>query len=93
MKRVLSDPLSQLQETAKHIADISNECKLPLLQDEYVETFKPTLMDVVHAWSKVSTSLKCKTGGKIADRCCKNLKHIKPLHCQAKTSVKLVDSF
>lgn len=54
MKRVLADPLSQLQETARHIADISNECKLPMSQDEYLESFKPTLMDVVHAWSKVN---------------------------------------
>ena len=53
MKRVLTLPLQQLQETARHIADISNECKLPLSSDEYVESFKPTLMDVVHAWSKV----------------------------------------
>lgn len=53
MKRVLAGPLSELQETAKHIAHVSNECKLPLSPDEYVETFKPTLMDVVHAWSKV----------------------------------------
>lgn len=53
MKLVLAEPLSQLQATARHIADISNECKLPVSQDEYVESFKPVLMDVVHAWSKV----------------------------------------
>ena len=53
MKLVLAEPLSELQESARHIADVSNECKLSLSQDEYVASFKPTLMDVVHAWSKV----------------------------------------
>ena len=53
MKRVLAGPLGELQETARHIADVSNECKLPLSSDEYVDSFKATLMDVVHAWSKV----------------------------------------
>ena len=57
MKRVLADPLSQLQETARHISDVSNECKLPMAQDEYVESFRPTLMDVVHAWSKVGPTV------------------------------------
>ena len=54
MKRILAEPLHELQETARHIADVSNECKLPLSQDEYVDSFKATLMDVVHAWSKVN---------------------------------------
>jgi len=53
MRLVLADPLMQLQETARHIADVSNECKLQVNKDEYVESFQPNLMDVVHAWSKV----------------------------------------
>lgn len=53
MKRVLAEPLSELQETARMIAAVSNECKIPVNEDEYVESFAPVLMDVVHAWSKV----------------------------------------
>lgn len=53
MKLVLAGPLSELQETARHIADVSNECKLQVNKDEYVESFQPNLMDVVHSWSKV----------------------------------------
>lgn len=55
-KRLLVEPLSELQETARHIASISNECKLEVHEDEYVESFKPTLMDVVYAWSKVCSA-------------------------------------
>ena len=53
MKAVLSEPLYELQQTARMIAAISNECKLKVNEDEYVESFQPILMDVVYAWSKV----------------------------------------
>lgn len=59
MKTTLGRPLSQLQETARYIAQTSNECKFPLNEDEYVDSFQPTLMDVVHAWSKVSVHFSC----------------------------------
>lgn len=36
---------------AKHIAKVTLECKLPIEEDKYVESFKPHLMDVVHAWA------------------------------------------
>ncbi len=37
------------------IAEVQAECKLPLVADEYVESFKPDLMDVIFSWSKVTT--------------------------------------
>ena len=48
----LSGPLRQMQDLARHIARISNEAKLELDEDAYVEGFKPFLMDVVYAWCK-----------------------------------------
>ena len=54
MKRILAESLHELQETAPYIADVSIECKLPLSQDEYVDSFKAPLMVVMHAWSKVN---------------------------------------
>jgi len=52
-------PLSvcaQLQETARRIAKISVEAKLEgLNEDDYVELFRPHLMDVVHSWCKGSS--------------------------------------
>jgi len=45
-----------LQETARRIAKVSVEAKLPgFSEDDYVEFFRPHLMDVVHAWCKGCT--------------------------------------
>ncbi len=53
LTRALAEPLSQLQQTARHIAETSQECKLELDPDEYVESFKPFSMDITYHWSKV----------------------------------------
>lgn len=34
---------------------MSTEARLPIEEDTYVERFKPSLMDVVHAWCNGST--------------------------------------
>jgi ATP-dependent RNA helicase DOB1 len=51
----LSGPLRILQETARRIAKVSIEAKLELDENTYVESFRPQMMDVVHAWCKGST--------------------------------------
>lgn len=51
----LSGPLRMLQDTARRIAKVSNEAKLAIEEDEYVEKFKPQMMDVAYAWSKGAT--------------------------------------
>lgn len=57
----LSAPLKQMQDFARRIAKVSIECKLELDEEEYVEKFKPTLMDVVLAWCKGASFLQlCK---------------------------------
>lgn len=38
------------QEYARRIARVTKESKLEIDEDKYVESFKPHLMDVVHAW-------------------------------------------
>lgn len=38
------------KEYARRIARISKESKLDIDEENYVESFKPHLMDVVHAW-------------------------------------------
>ncbi|XP_037957460.1 exosome RNA helicase MTR4 isoform X2 [Teleopsis dalmanni] len=48
----LAEPLRIMQDLARRIAKISRECKLPLDEDEYLEKFKPTLMDVIYNWCK-----------------------------------------
>ncbi|XP_018335844.2 exosome RNA helicase MTR4 [Agrilus planipennis] len=57
----LSGPLRQMQELARRIAKISNEARLTLDEESYVEKFKPYLMDVVYAWCNgASFSVLCK---------------------------------
>uniref|UniRef100_H2ZE09 Exosome RNA helicase MTR4 n=2 Tax=Ciona savignyi TaxID=51511 RepID=H2ZE09_CIOSA len=51
----LASPLRQLHEIARKIAKVSNESKLPLEEEEYVQKFKTMLMDVVHSWCNGST--------------------------------------
>ncbi|KAI7863459.1 rRNA-processing arch domain-containing protein [Spinellus fusiger] len=46
----LSGPLRLMQETARRIAKVSKECKMNIDEEEYVQKFKPQLMDVVFAW-------------------------------------------
>lgn len=56
----LAGPLRSLQDAARKIATISQECKLPMEVEDYVEKFKPHMMDIVYAWCK---------GAKFADIC------------------------
>ncbi|KAI8981085.1 rRNA-processing arch domain-containing protein [Pilobolus umbonatus] len=46
----LEGPWRLLQETARRIAKTSNECKMNIEEQTYLEKFKPDLMDVVMAW-------------------------------------------
>ncbi|KAG0627922.1 hypothetical protein M758_2G238400 [Ceratodon purpureus] len=52
LKTELAWPLEKLKETAKQIAEIQKECKLEIDVEEYAESFKPFLMDVLYSWSK-----------------------------------------
>ncbi|KAJ3184745.1 ATP-dependent RNA helicase mtr4 [Irineochytrium annulatum] len=56
----LANPHRKLVETAKRVAKVSVECKLPVDEEEYIASFCPELMEVVMAWCK---------GSKFADVC------------------------
>ncbi|KDN37581.1 antiviral helicase [Tilletiaria anomala UBC 951] len=60
LKEELAAPLRVLQETARRIAKVSKESRLPLNEDEYVKSFKVELMDAVIQWCR---------GAKFADIC------------------------
>ena len=51
LKEELARPFREVQAKARMIAKISQESKLPLVEEEYVQTFKYQLMDVVFAWA------------------------------------------
>lgn len=52
LKEELANPLRQLQDAARRIAKVCQESKLTLDVEEYVQQFKPQMMDVVYAWAK-----------------------------------------
>lgn len=87
----LSGPLRMMQETARKIAKISKECKLDVDMESYVDSFRPHLMDVVHAWSKgASFSNICKMTdvfeGSII-RCMRRLEELMRQMCQAAKAI------
>ncbi|KAF9129681.1 ATP-dependent RNA helicase mtr4 [Mortierella sp. 14UC] len=52
LKEVLSTPFKLLQETARAIATVEVECRIPDVDvDTYVQKFKPDMMDVAFAWA------------------------------------------
>ncbi|MCO5559779.1 hypothetical protein L7F22_013383 [Adiantum nelumboides] len=48
----LSTLYSQLQETARRVAKVQLECKLGVDVEEYVNSFRPDIMEMVFAWAK-----------------------------------------
>lgn len=46
----LSGHLRALQNIAKRIAKVSNEAKVAVDEEKYIESFCPGLMEVVHKW-------------------------------------------
>ena len=47
----MQQPFNKLKETARHVASILNECKLPVDVEEYVGSFKSTMMEIVYEWA------------------------------------------
>ncbi|KKY23960.1 putative atp dependent rna helicase [Phaeomoniella chlamydospora] len=47
----LEAPLREIQKQARMIAKVSQECKLPVNEEEYVQSFKWTLMPVIYEWA------------------------------------------
>ncbi|CAL1711224.1 unnamed protein product [Somion occarium] len=61
LKEELAAPLRVMQEIARRIARVSKESKLPVVEDEYVQSFKVELMDAVVQWCRgASFSEICK---------------------------------
>ena len=67
VKRTNSYPMTSvdmcmLQDSARRIARVTTEAKIELDEEQYVESFRPHIMDVVHAWSSVSDCLVLSEG-------------------------------
>lgn len=50
----LTNPLKIMNAIARRIAKVSQESKMPVVEEEYISSFRPELMDVVYSWAKGS---------------------------------------
>lgn len=51
LKEELAKPFREVQAKARILAKVSQESKLPVVEDEYLQTFKWQLMEVVYSWA------------------------------------------
>ena len=47
-----------MQDMAKRIATVSKEAKIEIDEEQYVQKFKPYIMDIVFEWCKGATFMK-----------------------------------
>lgn len=52
LREELAKPFRQIQAKARMVARVSQESKLAVKEDEYVQGFKHQLMEVVYAWAQ-----------------------------------------
>jgi len=52
LREELAKPYREIQAQARVVAKVSQECKLPVNEDEYLGSFKKELMEVVYSWSQ-----------------------------------------
>ncbi|XP_078737333.1 LOW QUALITY PROTEIN: exosome RNA helicase MTR4-like [Lampetra fluviatilis] len=91
----LAAPLRQLQECARRIAKVAAEAKLGLEEDDYVSSFRPDLMDVVHTWANgASFAQICKMTDVFEGtviRCLRRLEELLKQMCQAAKAIGNVE--
>lgn len=80
-----------LKDSARRIAKVSAEAKLPIEEEEYVQSFRPHLMDVVNLWTQGAPfSQICKMTdvfeGSII-RCIRRLEELMRQMCQAAKAI------
>jgi ATP-dependent RNA helicase DOB1 len=51
-KEELAKPLREIQTQARIVAKVSQECKMKVNEDEYVQSFHWELMEVIYEWTQ-----------------------------------------
>lgn len=91
LTEALSGPLRIMQDTARRIARVSREAKIDVDEEQYVDSFKPHMMDIVNAWCNGATFAEiCKMSdifeGSII-RCMRRLEETLRQMCQAAKAI------
>ena len=50
--KALAKPLKALQEAAREIGNVQKECKIDIEVEDFVESFKPSMVEIVYCWAK-----------------------------------------
>jgi len=50
--KALAKPLKALQDAAREIANVQKDCKIDINVDEFVDSFKPTMVEIVYCWAE-----------------------------------------
>lgn len=50
--KALAKPLKALQDAAREIASVQKECRIEIEVEDFVESFKPTMVEIVYCWAK-----------------------------------------
>jgi ATP-dependent RNA helicase DOB1 len=61
LKEELAAPLRAMQEYARRIANVSMDAKLPIVEEDYIQSFKVEFMVAVIQWRRGASSTEtCK---------------------------------
>jgi ATP-dependent RNA helicase DOB1 len=89
----LSKPFKILQDTAKRVASVSKECKLDVEIDEYVDLFKPFLMDLMNEWVNGVSFLKiCEMTTIFEGNLIRHIRRLEELLRQMSCAAKSIDN-
>jgi len=58
LNAALKNANAHIQDTARRVAKVSIECKLPLVEEEYLNNIKPALMEVTWDWMNGATFME-----------------------------------
>lgn len=91
VREELAGPYKAMLDTARRIAKVSQESKLPIEEEEYVEQFGPQMIDVVYAWVQgAKFSQICKLTDIFEGSIIRSMRRIEELLRQLATAAKSI---
>ncbi|KAK6454345.1 dead-box family helicase required for mRNA export from nucleus [Scheffersomyces xylosifermentans] len=91
LKPELAEPLKSMQDMASKIAKVSRESKIEMIEKDYVESFRPELMEVTYAWCKgASFTQICKMTDVYEGSLIRTFKRLEELIRQLVTAAKTI---
>lgn len=91
LKPELAEPLKAMQDMATRLAKTYKECKIEIIEKDYVEQFRPELMEVTFAWCKgASFTQICKMTDVYEGSLIRMFKRLEEMIKQMETAAKTI---